>query len=135
VPPTMPLPIRPVVEVQGAGDGSQYGFGDVRVAALFQAGVVVRADPGQKRDLLAAQPGHPAGPAAGGQSGAVRGEAGPMGAQEVAVVCLRLPIPEHCRRCPTGAVSPHRSDNDGSGFCGEDSVTDWQALTCAADFR
>ncbi|NGO41854.1 hypothetical protein [Streptomyces ureilyticus] len=38
-------------------------------------------------------------------------------------------------RCPTGAVSPHRSDNDGSGFCGEDSVTDWQALTCAADFR
>ncbi|MFE6624899.1 hypothetical protein [Streptomyces sp. NPDC057740] len=42
-----------VVETQGVGDGGQDGFGEVRVAALLQAGVV-GGDTRQGRDLLTA---------------------------------------------------------------------------------
>ncbi|GGX59944.1 hypothetical protein GCM10010358_13060 [Streptomyces minutiscleroticus] len=44
------------IEPQGSGDGVQHAVGDVEVAAALQADVVVVADAGEPRDLLAAQP-------------------------------------------------------------------------------
>jgi pimeloyl-ACP methyl ester carboxylesterase len=51
-----------VVEQQGAGDGVQDGVGGAAGIAALQPGVVRDADPGQQRDLLAAQARDPAGP-------------------------------------------------------------------------
>ena len=51
-----------VVEQQGAGDGVQDGVGGAAGVAALQPGVVRDADPGQQRDLLAAQARDPAGP-------------------------------------------------------------------------
>lgn len=44
--------------------------------ALFEAGVVVGADAGELRDLLAAQPGHPPGLSAVGQADGARAQLG-----------------------------------------------------------
>lgn len=46
-----------VVELQGPGDGREYGGGDTGEAAAFQLGVVLDADAGQGGDLAAAQAG------------------------------------------------------------------------------
>jgi len=51
-----------VVEQQGAGDGVQDRVGGTAGVAALQPGVVRDADPGQQRDLLAAQARDPAGP-------------------------------------------------------------------------
>jgi len=49
-----------LVQLQGAGDALEDAVGRPGGPAAFQAGVVVDADPGEERDLLAAQPGDPA---------------------------------------------------------------------------
>jgi hypothetical protein len=51
-----------VVEPQGAGDGVQDRVGGAAGIAALQPGVVRDADPGQQRDLLAAQTCDPACP-------------------------------------------------------------------------
>ncbi len=51
-----------VVEQQGAGDGVQDRVGGAAGVAALQPGVVRDADPGQQRDLLAAQARDPADP-------------------------------------------------------------------------
>lgn len=72
-----------VVQAQGAGDRLQYRLGDVGVPALFEAGVVVRAHPGQMCDFLAAQSGHPARAATEGRPRVLGAQTGPPRAQEV----------------------------------------------------
>ncbi len=51
-----------VIEQQGAGDGVQDRVGGAAGVAALQPGVVRDADPGQQRDLLAAQTRDPADP-------------------------------------------------------------------------
>ena len=72
-----------VVELQGAGDGVEDGRGDAGERAAFELGVVLDADPGQGRDLTAAQPGHPPG-ADTGQTRLLRGDLGSSRDQELA---------------------------------------------------
>ena len=49
-----------VVELQGAADAVDDGFGDTGGVAPFEAFVVLRAHSRHQRDFLAAQPRHPA---------------------------------------------------------------------------
>src|SRR6201996_3173510 len=49
-----------LVELQRPGDGQQHLVGRMPVAALLEADVVVGADPGEERDLLAPQARDPA---------------------------------------------------------------------------
>jgi hypothetical protein len=56
--------------------------GRVDVTSLLQVGVPGGAEPGQHRDLLAAQPGDPA-PAAGGQPDLLRGQLRAPGGEEI----------------------------------------------------
>jgi len=46
-----------IVEAQRAGERFEHLLGGVLVTALLQAYVVIGADPGQHRELLATQPG------------------------------------------------------------------------------
>jgi hypothetical protein len=65
-----------VRQAQGAGQGRQDLLGRCRAPTLFEADKVVDGDTGQQRDLLAAQPRHPAIPA-GGHAHVRRGQPGP----------------------------------------------------------
>ena len=65
-------------------------LGDAAEVAALEAGVVLDADPGQHRDLAAAQPGHPAVGALGGQPGPLRGEPGTARAEKR--TCLRAVV-------------------------------------------
>jgi hypothetical protein len=56
-----------VVELQGAGQRVEDLLRRMLIAPLLEAHVVVDADAGQQRDLLAPQPGHPAATAEIGQ--------------------------------------------------------------------
>ena len=58
-----------VVELQGAGDGFEDVLGDAADVAAFELRVVLDADPGEHRHLLAAQPGDAAAAAVGAQAG------------------------------------------------------------------
>ena len=49
-----------VVELQGAGEGVEHAGRDAGEGAAFELGVVLDAHPGQRGDLAAAQPRHPA---------------------------------------------------------------------------
>ncbi|EPH44313.1 hypothetical protein STRAU_2753 [Streptomyces aurantiacus JA 4570] len=71
-----------VVEPQHPGDGVQDAVGHVVGAALFESYVVVDADPGQLRQLLAAQPGHATAPAERTDAGLFRAQPGAAGAEE-----------------------------------------------------
>ncbi|CCB72564.1 protein of unknown function (plasmid) [Streptantibioticus cattleyicolor NRRL 8057 = DSM 46488] len=74
---------RVLVEPQDAGDGFQDLHRRVAVAALFQTQVVVGADAGEHRDLLPAQPRHPA-HARDGDTGLLRGDERAAGAYVIA---------------------------------------------------
>ena len=71
-----------LVESQRSGDGVEDLRRDAGEIAALHPGVVVAAHPGEHRDLLATQPGHPAA-AAADDPGLVGGEAGPAGAKEL----------------------------------------------------
>jgi hypothetical protein len=74
-----------VVELQRAGDGVQHALRDPAEVPALQAHVVVDADPGQHRDLLATQPGHPPVTAAvHGQPRLLGGDLRPPRGQELA---------------------------------------------------
>ncbi|GAA3067687.1 hypothetical protein GCM10020254_09170 [Streptomyces goshikiensis] len=86
------------VQSQRPGDGFEHLLRRVAFAALLQARVVVGAHPGERRDLFAAQAGHPA--AAGrGKPGVLGAEPGPACAQEHAqrvlvggvLACVHVP--------------------------------------------
>ena len=49
-----------VVELQRTGERLEHGLGDAASVAALEARVVLDADAGEHRDLLAAQPGHAA---------------------------------------------------------------------------
>lgn len=72
-----------LAQPQRARDRVQHGAGDVLAVALFEAGVVGHADPGQLGQLLAAQPGHPAASAVVGESDVLGAQAGPAGTEEL----------------------------------------------------
>ena len=72
-----------VVELQGAGDRVEDTGGDTGQGAAFELGVVLHAHPGQRGDLAAPQPGHPALPG-GGQPGLLGGDLGAAGGEELA---------------------------------------------------
>ena len=46
-----------LVELQGPGDGFEHVFGHTVGVPTFESGVVLDADAGEGRDLLAAEPG------------------------------------------------------------------------------
>jgi len=72
-----------VVEPERGGERLHDRVGGVLLAPLLQAQVVLGADPRQERDLLAAQPGHPAaGPRR--EPDVLRPDQRTPGAQEVA---------------------------------------------------
>ena len=52
-----------VVELQRAGERLQHALGDAACVAALEPGVVVDADAGEQRDLLAAEPGNAPAPA------------------------------------------------------------------------
>jgi hypothetical protein len=71
-----------VVELQGAGEGVEDVVGHGGLAALLDAAVVVGAQPGQHRELLLAQAGHPARAGERRHPGLGGGEPVAAGAQE-----------------------------------------------------
>src|SRR3954453_4341214 len=73
-----------VVELQRSGERLEHAFGDAAEVATFQPGVVVDADAGEQRDLLPAQPAHPAVAAVHGQASLLRGDPGAPGGEEIA---------------------------------------------------
>ena len=105
-----------VVELQRAGDGVEDLGGGAVDGAAFELGVVLDAEPGERGDLAASQPGHPP-VAAGGQADLVRGDLGPSGHEEVAyflVVVHDVRVRAARRRvgCPVGTpldVASHNS--------------------------
>ena len=55
-----------LVELQGAGDAVEYVFGDASYVAALEAHVVLGADPGEQRHLLATEALDPPVAAVGG---------------------------------------------------------------------
>ncbi len=78
-----------VVEAQRAGERVEHLLGRMRVAALLEPDVVVDADAGEQRELLAPQAGHPA-PAQVGQSDVVGRDERAPGAEELAEPVVRV---------------------------------------------
>ena len=73
-----------LVELQGVAIPSSTPSETPAQIAALQAGVVVDADPGEQRDLLAAKPRDAPVAAVGRQPGLIRGDPGPPGDQELA---------------------------------------------------
>ena len=72
-----------LVELQRPGQGLEDPGGCAGDLAALEAGVVLDAEPSQRRDLAAAQSGHP--PAAGGRkSDLIRGDASATSSEELA---------------------------------------------------
>ena len=117
-----------LVELQRAGDGLQddvRGAGDV---SAFQPGVVLDADPGQLRDLGAAQSAHPA-LAVGGQGSLFRGDLCSAGGEELPHLVPVVHAVEATRQCfragspcqyPSGQGLPLPRPNGLSGQRGTD---------------
>ena len=83
--------MRPLglVELQRPGQRLEDGLGDTAGVAALEPGVVVDADTGEQRDLLAAQAGDAPGAAAvGGQPGLLRRDLRAPGGQELADLVL-----------------------------------------------
>ncbi|MFJ6040359.1 zinc-binding dehydrogenase [Streptomyces ardesiacus] len=76
-----------LVEPESAGQRFENGGGGAREVAALQFRVVLHAHVGQRGDLAAAQPRHPA-PAAGGQSRLLGGDPGSPRGEELADLCL-----------------------------------------------
>ncbi len=91
-----------LVEAENASQRIEYLLGGLGRPALFQANVVVDADPGQVGDLLAAQPGDPAA-AVGGDSGGRRVDPGTPGSQKAREI---VHIPSITVARPTKVVLP-----------------------------
>lgn len=87
-----------LVEPEGVGQGVQHLLGDAGEVAALQARVVVGADAGEQRDLLAAQPRDPSVAAPRGQAGLLGGDPGAPGDQEVAGPPPCCPCPDRRRR-------------------------------------
>src|SRR6266511_4227517 len=79
------------VELQCSGDPFEHVLGDTASVAAFESRVVLDADPGQHRDLFAAQARYPAIGAVGGEAHLFRGELGPSRDEELADVVPRRP--------------------------------------------
>src|SRR5215207_7695949 len=73
-----------VVELERPDQRLQHELRDAADLAALQAPVVIRADPGQRRDLLAPQAGHPP-RAEGGQAGLLRRDLRPRVARNSAM--------------------------------------------------
>lgn len=67
------------------------GFGGPCEAAAVHAHVVVHRDPGEWGDIFAAQPGHVAVAAVGGQPGLLRGQPRAAGSQELPDFAAQFP--------------------------------------------
>ena len=73
-----------LVELQGMGESVDHAVGDAGGVAALELGHVLRGDPGQARDLGAAQPRHPAAVSAvHGQPGLLGGDPRPAGGEEL----------------------------------------------------
>ena len=77
-----------LVEPQAAGERIEHAFGDAAQVAAFHLGVVVDADAGEHRGLLAAQPGDAPGAAEDRQAGLLRGDLRPARGEELADLVL-----------------------------------------------
>jgi hypothetical protein len=75
-----------LVEPECACEGFQHGLRNAGEVAVFEARVVVRADPGEQGDLVAAESGDAAVGAEERQTGLLGGDLGPSRGQEVAYV-------------------------------------------------
>src|SRR5215212_11056361 len=73
-----------VVELQRPGQRLQDALGDAAETAAFEPGVVIDADAGEQRDLLPAQPSHPAVAAVHRQASPLRSDLGAPGGEEIA---------------------------------------------------
>ena len=77
-----------LVELQGVDDAVQDVVGDAADVAALEARVVLDADPGEHRDLLAAQAFDATVGAVDGKAGLLRGDLGAAGGEELADVVL-----------------------------------------------
>ena len=86
-----------LVELQGVREAVDHAVGDAGGVAALELGDVLRRDPGQARDLGAAQPRHPAAVSAvHGQPGLLGGDPGPAGGEELADLPLLGRRPRAC---------------------------------------
>jgi hypothetical protein len=78
--------VRPLdlVELEGAGDPLEHIFGDAPDLAAFELRVVLDADVGEERHLLASQPGDPSPATVGVEPGPLGSDPGPPRGQELA---------------------------------------------------
>ena len=76
-------PLR-LVELKPTGERLQHGLRDALEVPALEAGVVVDADAGEHRDLLAAQPGNATGATEDRQARLLRRDPGPPRGQELA---------------------------------------------------
>ena len=72
------------VELQGAGDAFEHVVGDTVGVAALESRVVLDADPGEHRDLFAAQAFDAPVRAVDGEAGLLRGDLGATGGEELA---------------------------------------------------
>ena len=75
---------------QGPRQRLEHGLGDAAEVAALQPRVVLHAEPGEHRELLAAQPGDPPQPAVDGQAGLAGGDPAAAGDEEVAHLGTQL---------------------------------------------
>ena len=79
-----------VVQLQRAGECLEHRLGNAAQIAALETRVVVDADAGQKRDLLAAEPGHAPRSAVRAQPCLLRRDLRPPGGQELANLVPRV---------------------------------------------
>ena len=80
-----------LVELQGAGDAFEHVVGDAVGVAAFEPGVVLDADPGEHRNLFAAQSLDAPVRAVDGKSRLFGGDLGATGGEELADAVLVCP--------------------------------------------
>ncbi len=103
-----------IIELERPCDPVEYALGGAADVAALQPRVVVHADPGQQRDLLATQARHPSFPAEIGQARLRRGDVRAAGDQELPYLVLRahdstvIPV----GGCPGGPVGTPRAAAD-----------------------
>ena len=79
-----------LVELQGAGDAFEDVVGHAVGVAALESRVVLDADPGEHRDLLAAQPADAPVRAVDGEAGLFGGDLGATGGEELADAVLAV---------------------------------------------
>jgi len=73
-----------LVELERSGEGVEHAVGDAAGVSALEAGVVVGADPGEHRDLFAAQAGDAAVLTVDGKTDLVGRDLRPAGGEELA---------------------------------------------------